>query len=210
MENNQNLNTLNVDTTPDVNAGFRKARKKQRILLVAAAICCIAIVATGTLAYFTAEEKAYNVITTGYLSMDLVEETTGGKPFPDKGISGVTPGMTVDKIAYVENNGGVDFWTRLSFTMKVTGENGQELSDKYISLDINTNAWTERDGFYYYNASVKPGEETEPIFTKVSFAKEMGNEYMNAKVEIDIDAYAVQSKNNGDSALTATGWTLGK
>lgn len=183
------------------------ARKKQKILLVAVMLCCIAVLATGTLAYFTAEETAYNVITTGILSMDLIEETTGGEPWPEGGISGVMPGMDVDKVPYVKNNGGIDFWTRMSVSMKVTGENGNELSDKYISLNINTDAWTKKDGFYYYNSAVKPNEETEPLFTKVSFSTDMPNAYMNAKIEIIVNADAVQSKNNSDSALTATGWT---
>ena len=55
---------------------------KKRIAVIAAIVCCIALVAAGSLAYFTAEETAYNVITTATLDMTLHEETTGGKPFP--------------------------------------------------------------------------------------------------------------------------------
>ena len=209
MENNQNMEMQNtVETMPvlETEGTSVKARKKQKVILAAVLAICIAIFATGTVAYFTAEETAYNVITTGILSMDLVEETTGGEPWPEEGISGVMPGMEVDKIPYVVNNGGIDFWTRVSVTMKVTGADGKTLSDEYITLNYDRDNWTEKDGYFYYNAAVKPGEETKPLFTKVTFDTDMHNAYMNARVEIDVHAEAVQSKNNGDSALTAGGW----
>ena len=187
----------------------RTHHRKKHILVLAAVLCCLSVMATGTIAYFTAEETAYNVITTGVLSMDLVEETTGGEPWPDgERICGVVPGMIVDKVPYVVNDGGIDFYTRLSMTMKVTGADGNELSAEYISLDINETEWTEKDGYYYYNEIVAPTEKTEPLFTKVTFAKEMPNAYMNAQIEIEVAAEAVQSKNNGDSALTASGWKV--
>jgi len=211
MENNQNmemLNTAEVNEMEEMGETSPASRKKQKIILAAVLVICMAIFATGTLAYFTAEETAYNVITTGILSMDLVEETTGGEPWPEGGINGVMPGMDVDKIPYVKNNGGIDFWTRMSVSMKVTGENGNELSAEYISLDIKTEDWTKQGGFYYYNGVVEPGRETEPLFTKVSFSTDMPNAYMNARIEIDVHADAVQSRNNGDSALTAGGWPV--
>lgn len=49
---------------------------KKRIALVALVIACLALLAAGTSAYFTAQETAYNVITTGNLKMVLHDETT--------------------------------------------------------------------------------------------------------------------------------------
>ena len=208
MYENQKMEHQNIKEANSPMKTNHKAAggRKRRILLVALAVCCIAILATGTLAYFVVEETAYNVITTGILSMDLIEETTGGEPWPEGGIGGIVPGMTVDKIPYVKNTGSVDFYTRVSVSMKVTGENGNALPLDYISLDINTTDWTEKEGYYYYNSVVKPGEKTTPLFTKVSFDTAMDNPYMNAKVEIEVHAEAVQSKNNGASALEAAGW----
>jgi len=181
---------------------------KRKFVLLAALLICISIFAGSTLAYFTASETAHNVITTGSLSMDLVEETTGGKPWPKEGIKGVMPGMVVDKIPYVVNTGDIDFYTRMSVSMKVTASDGKTiLSDKHISLDYNIKDWTEKNGVYYYNGVVKSGKQTEPLFTKVTFDTKMNNAYMNARVEIDVHAEAVQSKNNGESPLSATGWT---
>ena len=186
----------------------RKNAIKKRIGLIATIVCCIAILASGTVAYFTAQETAYNVITTGALSMRLVEEGADGKPFPKEGITGVLPNMEVTKKVYVENTGDVDMYVRIALDQKIESlsDPAAKLNFDHISLNINKTDWTEKDGYYYYNRVLKPGEATEPLFTTVSFDAKMGNEYMNARVRIDVDAQAVQSKNNTDSPLTAAGW----
>lgn len=191
---------------------MKRMLSKRTIVLIAAIVCIAAMLAAGTLAYFVAEETAYNVITTGTLDMILHEETDDGQPWPDEGISNVMPGMNVTKKVYVENDGTVDFYARIKVEKEIIAAAGveAELNFENITLDINTEMWTEKDGYYYYNAAVKPGEETEPLFTGVSFGAELGNEYQNCTVKITVHAEAVQSKNNGDSALTASGWTSAK
>ena len=75
-----------------------------------------------------------------------------------------------------------------------------------VVLDINTK-WTQgTDGYLYYNEALQPGAKTEPIFTSVTFKPEMGNEYQNATVTVDVMAHAVQTANNGSTAMTANGW----
>ena len=182
--------------------------RKKKLVVIAMLVVCIAVLATGTLAYYTAQETAYNVITTGSMNMKLHDETTGGKPFPKEGINNIAPGMVIDKVVYVENDGSVDFWTRISLEKTITAAEGvdKELSFEHIKLNINTSAWEEKDGYYYYKKPVAPGKATEKLFTTVTFAPEMRNEYMDARVEIIVHAQAVQSRNNGDSALTAAGW----
>lgn len=186
----------------------RRNAIKKRIGLIATIVCCIAILASGTVAYFTAQETAYNVITTGALSMRLVEEGADGKPFPKEGVTGVLPNMEITKKVYVENTGDVDMYVRIALDKKIESlsDPAAKLNFKHITLDINETDWTEQDGYYYYNRVLKPGEATEPLFTTVSFGASLGNEYMNARVQIDVDAQAVQSKNNTDSPLTAAGW----
>lgn len=182
---------------------------KRRILAIALIVIGLSAVATGTYAYFVAEETAYNVITTGALFMDLVEETEDGKPWPEEGIKDVIPCMEVGKVVYVENRGSVPFFTRIQKETIVTPgpDVTAELTDEYISVDINTECWIEQGDFYYYYRILQPGEQTEPLFTKVSFAPEMGNEYQNATVEVYVLAQAVQSANNGYDPLMALGWS---
>lgn len=200
---------------------------KSRIVLIALAICCIAMLGAGTAAYFTVQDTAYNVITTGILDMELVEKTTDGaepdtalEDLPEfksneNGAFNVMPGETVSKIPYVDNVGTADLYARIQLTQSITvdGEvmpttmivDGEEIP--LLELDIRPE-WTLKDGWYYYNAAVTPGEKTTPLFTGVTFVDEMGNEYQNATVTIEVNAQAVQSKNNGASALTAAGWPV--
>lgn len=187
---------------------IQNSSARKRIGLIATIVCCIAILTAGTLAYFNAEETAVNVITTGNLSMKLHEEAEDGEPFPSEGVFGVMPDTEVAKKVYVENTGSVDMYVRIAIEKEIRAmeDEERELGFENIALDLNTADWTEKDGYYYYNRALKPGEKTEPLFTMVQFGKDMGNEYMNARLTIQVNAQAVQSKNNTDSALTAAGW----
>ena len=181
---------------------------KKKVLYIAIVVICLALITGGTYAYFTVEETSYNVITMGVLDMELAEETTGGAPWPENGMSGMMPGMVADKKAYVSNVGSVDFYTRVKVEKTATMADGTpvDVNFDYVVLDINTTDWTEQDGWYYFNAALTAGQSTAPLFTTVTFAPGMGNEYQNLTVQINVSAQAVQSRNNGDSALTAAGW----
>jgi len=180
---------------------------KKRLLCLAALICGLAVLATGTAANFVVEETAYNVITTGCLYMELVEETTGGQPWPEEGLGEVIPGTSVDKIVKVVNRGAVPFFCKISLSGKVTAYEGGELPFEPVTLNLNEEQWIEKGGFYYYYRILYPGETTEPLFTQVTFDPSIGNEYMRAKVNVHVLAQAVQSDNNGTDPLEALGWS---
>lgn len=183
----------------------QKNRKwdKKKVAVVAAIICCLTLLAGGTLAYFTAEETAYNVITTGRLDMTLHDE------YAEEDGTNVVPDTEVSKVVYVENSGDVSFWVRIGLEKIIEAAEGVEAElefDEYISLDIDEENWRYAEGYYYYNRALEPGESTEELFTTVYFDKAMGNEYMDAYMEINVNAEAVQSRNNGESAQEAAGW----
>ncbi len=187
----------------------RKRMGGQRLIsLICLVVCCAALIASGTLAFYSAEETAKNVMKTGKLDIDLKEETDGGDPWPEEGFEDIMPGMDVTKVVYGVNTGTMDVWLRVMLEKTITPAEGveAELNFEKITLDINTADWTEKDGIYYYNKPLRPGEESAPLFTKVHFGEELGNEYMNAKAEIEVTMQAVQANNNGESALTASGW----
>ena len=54
--------------------------------------------------------------------------------------------------------------------------------------------------------AIRPGETTAPPFTCVTFDAGMGNEYQNATATVHVAAEAVQTANNGVTALEALGW----
>src|SRR5699024_11934074 len=61
-----------------------------------------------SLAYFSDDVTAHNVITTGGVEVKLIETTDGGETFPVEGITGVMPGQTVTKVVTVDNIGPAD------------------------------------------------------------------------------------------------------
>ena len=182
---------------------------KKRIFALAVAIICLAIAAYGTSAYFTHEQTATNVITSGSIKVELQEwSDTGNGLVPFVDLEGVLPGMEISKIVQVKNTGGQAAWVRVSADKSIhlaEGVNG-EVDLSLISYDLNTAFWTEKDGFYYYNTILQPNEVTEPLFTKVIFSATMSNMYQNSKAVIDVTAQATQVANNGTSALDAAGW----
>jgi len=181
------------------------------------AVLLLALAAYGTAAYFTAETRATNVITTGTIDISLEEYTRDDKgdwvTFPEDGIQGVMPGTSVDKLVSVSNDGTADAWVRVVVTSKIVAADGKtELpltlnnGEEVLSIDVQ-DGWTRgRDGVYYFDHTVAPETCTVPVFTQVTFNPAMGNEYQGCTAYMDVQAQAVQVKNNGDNVLQADGW----
>ncbi len=190
---------------------MKKMSLKQKLLTLSAVIIVVALSAYGSVAYFTAEDTARNVITAGKLKIELQEKmltSDGEKTVPFEDRLGVMPGSEVSKIVEVKNTGGQDAWVRVSVNKAIELAEGveDEVDLSLISFDLNTDYWTEKDGFYYYTAKLAPGHTTEPLFTAVTFAKTMSNQYQNSKAILTVNAYATQTVHNGNTALEAAGW----
>ena len=181
---------------------------KRKLLIVSVLVILVAVTAAGTLAYFTDTGTAHNVITTGNVDIELNEwaDEACTQPFQDK--TGVMPGTKVTKIVEVKNTGTGAAFLRLYVEKNVYGADQKPMKSDPVSLDFDNEEWTysESEGYYYYNRPLEPGKTTEPLFTAVTFAAEMGNEYQNATAHVKVSAYAVQSANNGDSPQAAKGW----
>ena len=182
---------------------------KRKILCLSVIAIMLAILAAGTIAYFTAEGRARNVITTGSVEIELKEWADENKTEPFKNLEGVMPNTTVTKIAEIKNIGKSDAWIRVkiqkSIELKYEGNPDTDL----VELNLNDTDWITDGEYYYYKNALKPGETTTPIFTSVTFKAAMGNEYQDAKATVDIYAQAVQTANNpatdGD-VKTVKGW----
>jgi len=184
---------------------------KKKILTIALIVICLAVVAGGTLAAFTAEGIARNVITTGKVGVELVEkhiDASGAKvDFPKDGVTGVMPGTSVSKIVSVKNT-GAEAWIRVAVEKKVTAADGSALKSDVVSFKVDDTKWQLKDGYYYYLEPVATGESTDILFDEVDFAASMGNEYQGCKVEIIVAAQAVQTANNGTTIEEVTGWPV--
>lgn len=191
--------------------------KKKVLLLLVVALCMTAFT-TGTLAYFTGEGTAHNVITTGGVNIAIVEKQAVGEDgmteidFPANGITGVMPGTTVSKIVKVQNTGASEAWIRVKVDAGITSApteqnpNGTALNTSVMTYDIQSNDWESKDGYYYYKKPVASGELTASLFNAVTFSKDMDNTYQNCTANIEISAQAVQTANNGETVLEAKGW----
>lgn len=187
---------------------------RKKILLISVIVILISLTAYGTLAYFSYEDTATNVITTGSVKIAIEEfsKTESGELVPFEDIFDVMPGMNVSKIVQVKNIGGQDAWIRVSVEKAITLADDVEgvVDPSLITYDLNTEFWTEKDGFYYYNSTLRSGETTKPLFTTVIFSAEMDNIYQHSKAVIEVNAQATQVKNNGESVFEASGWPTNK
>ena len=185
-------------------------KMKKRFLVFALLVILLSIIASTTLAYYTATDTATNVITSSGVDIELVETTEDGEPFAN--VAGIMPGTTVSKIVKVRNK-QADAYVRVSCVVEATGADGKPLDlskipngDKAIVMDLNLTDWAlGEDGYYYYKYPLEAGDITEPLFTEVSFdAENMGNEFQNAKLTITVQA--TQVAHNGSNYAEAAGW----
>ena len=185
--------------------------KKRKILACAFALICFSLSTYGTIAYFTSDDVATNVITSGNIKIDLKETSIsddGQEIVPFENKIGVMPGAEISKIVQVENTGEQPAYIRVGVTKEIflTQESSEEPDLSLITWDVNNDYWEEKDGYYYYKNVLEAGTLTEPLFITVVFDKNMGNMYQNSKAEITVSAQATQVAHNGSNALEAQGW----
>ena len=178
---------------------------KRKLLIIALCMVLLTMSVAGSLAYFSEKsEIVHNIITTGSVEIEINETDENGDPFED--VEGAMPGGSYGKVVTVKNTGAGAAHVRMLVSTSVTMADGTQGDVSLITLDINTTDWELKDGYYYYKSALAPGEETVPLFTEVSISGDMDNDYQNCRISVDVSAQAVQSANNGESALTAKGW----
>lgn len=191
-------------------------RMKKRVTFCAILCILLSLFINSTLANFTSDETTRNVITSGAVTVEVMDkQLVGGtlESYPNEPIA-IMPGIKVSKIVSVKNI-NEPAWVRITYTITIQDADGKviELSaeqrDKLIIINTDTANWTYKDGWWYCNKALATGEETKPLFTQVAFASvEMGNAYQNCSVMIDVTAQAVQKANNGETIMDAAGWPM--
>lgn len=189
---------------------------KKIMLVVVIVLCMCAIIGSGTYAYFTSEDHAHNVITTGGVTISIEEwklENGEMVPYPKDPIE-VLPGMDVSKIVTVKNEDDGAL-VRISYDLVLTDKDGnvidisEEELQKHIIITPDLESWevkAEFDGWYYYKSVLESSTTTAPLFEKVSFSPDMGNEFQNTILKVNVHAEAVQAANNAPTAIDAVGW----
>ena len=194
---------------------------KKKLLLISLVVICAALFVTGSLAYFTAEDTAHNVITTGGVNIDTVETQMDASgievPYPDEAIR-VLPGYEVSKIVKVKNLiASCHVRAKIEVEFYDSDEKKMELSEEAIRnmvhLPYNEEAWEQKavdDGWWYLKEPLAEGPVTsEALIEQVEFSgPNITNEYKDCTIHVIVYAQAVQSANNGASAVEAAGWPV--
>lgn len=180
---------------------------KLRFLAIALAALLVSLLSQPALAFYTVFGTATNVVTSGNITLQINEMTDQGTRFPEKGVY-VVPGDIVSKVVTVENICEHPFYLRVKL---VYGINSQELSyEDCFKLDINTQNWAFKDGWYYYTGILQPGEETPHVFSHVEIVgSKVDTSYIGKTLQLTVLAQAVQSENNpiqNNDTTTAQGW----
>ena len=188
---------------------------KRKIFLTALLICCLALIAYSTVAYYTTEGTARNVITSGKVSVKVEEwQDTGGEltAYPYAEGLDVMPGNVINKIVTVKNEAASAF-VRARYTVEIKDADGSimEHTDEELAALMTVSGsdenWIADGGWYYYKTPLERGQSTEPLFETVEFSGvNMDNRYQGCSIRLIVETEAVQAAHNGDDVLKVQGW----
>ena len=213
---------------------------KKKVFVTALAICLVAIISMGTLAWFNASDSITNEFKiadsdgdgTPDFSVDVWENDPENPQAKDQ--DGVTyndiaPGDVIAKNPTVENTGDYDQWVRVYVTfdewakIEAACQNQGISSDVRGWLDVDSAAWTADNNatvvenntvtyVYYYNYKLAK-DQTAVLFNNVTIPGEFEQTDMaftSGNFTITVKADALQADNTGDSAQAAFATCWGK
>ena len=205
---------------------------KKKVFVAALAVCLVAVLSMGTLAWFSAEDEVTNKFMIAdsesdpneIFSVDVWENTPDG----DKDQDGyeykdILPGDQLKKEVYVENTGAYDQYIRVKVTVNNADAwiaalgNGYDLGTMFLGHDETK--WTryevgqysnDANGSYYtmvfyLNEKLAPNA-TVNLFETVEIPTQLTQEdmvFVGGQFDLTILAEAVQTENVGDSAYEA-------
>ena len=183
-----------------------KNKKKTALIL---SIMCILALALGTAAYYTTSDTAVSTVKASNLEVKLVmlEDDGSGNQIPVNTNTTILPGETKSRIAKVTNVGKEPAWVRVDALVNAPHgvENIEEFG--YIELgNVDDKHWAHRDGYWYYDKALAPGETTESLFTEISFTDDITDNYKGKDLTVTVVAQGTQEKHNGSTAFDAQGW----
>lgn len=184
---------------------------KKKLLTMVLALVLIGAVGVGaTLAYFTDNDSATNVVTMGHVNIELTEEEW---TYGEEGITGVTPGQEIAKDPTITLVGdSLDAYVRIK--LEVTGFEGLNNAAAYkedvLKELVLGEGWTKVGDYYYYAEKLtKESASTTALFETVTIPVEWTNDVANATFNILVSAEAIQADNLADDFFAEDGsWTI--
>ncbi len=182
--------------------------RRLAVFIASLAVMLTALLTQPTVAYYTVWNVTSNVITSGEISIIVVEKI-GDEDFPEGGYT-VMPGDTVPQKVSVKNDGGHPCWLRVKVKSSIRSTaSAVSLSAGVVQPVFDSVSWIDGgDGYYYYNKILMPNAETEPLITSVGISTAADNRYIGSRYHLIVTALAVQSENNSaySTPLDVTGW----
>lgn len=201
--------------------------KKNRILVAALAISLVAILAWGTLAYFTDSDTVTNSFMTAtstdpdkkLFDVDLYEtDVDGDNDVKANTYTEILPGETVTKDPTVKNTGMYNQYVRVNITVSNAAEwkaacaahNITDLStifgnfnDEWERKDVKEDTVNNTLTYVFYLNRVLEPEQTSTVFETFTIPASFTIDDMNTlkTFTLTIVADAIQSDNNGANAV---------
>lgn len=183
---------------------FKSVFDKGTIAVIFISIIIFCLISGGTLANRTTKGEVINKISSSSVSVKLINKLSDGSDMPEAFYS-ILPNTVIDNVVSAKNTGKEPEYIRISLTPKMVDKDGTDLKTDSVYFQINSENWTYKDGFYYYNNILNIGETAPSLYDSILFGPQIGNDYRFATFSVDINVDAVQSVNNY-SPLEAQGW----
>lgn len=202
---------------------------KRKLLVAAVALCMVAVLGGGTLAYFTANDNVTNTFdTTADFSIEVTESqptgeleyTVAGSESTGFTYSGLLPATTVHKDPTVTNTGGYPAYVRLVVTIS-KADAWMAACEKAGITELDTifgghdeTVWTRKDDptidgntieyVYYLNEALEPSAAAT-LFDTFTVPFQFDTAEMDAinGFTINIKGEAIQTANTGDTVFEA-------
>lgn len=198
-------------------------RQKKKVFVIALAVCLVAIISMGSLAWFQYTDKVTNIFkvsTDGEqnpdFKLDLFEHEAdengiiSSTEVEENTYENITPGDSLYKDPTVRNVGQYDQWVRISITLDDYAAWEEILGDGYdfsaiftgVSADWSLDRSTVgTDTLVYYKNTPLAVGNASTLFTGVEIpGEEFTVENMPTEFELNMVADAIQSDNTGTSA----------
>lgn len=125
---------------------------KKKILSIALVVAMVAVIAAGSLAYFTDKDSAENVFTVGNVKIALREEFD-----PDTAV--LIPGKDINKDVFVKNTGAQDAYVRVHIAIPTALDDGDPAFDASKNfLHFNFTKASVADGQWSWIPKMTTGE----------------------------------------------------
>ncbi len=206
MENNNmnNINTTEINTT-EKNEKVEKNNKTRKIA-TRLTISIITLIATALCLTLTTFAVVYSMISVedNFFATGIVEvNLNDGKPVISQGEYLLEPGATVKKDFFIENLSTCEVYYRLYFSnvgggladvLEVEIRDGDTVLAKGTPTELN------RENVPAFEGSLEV-EQTKTLQIYFHFPENAGNSAQNESLSFDLNAEAVQTKNNPDKSF---------